>query len=356
MEGKKKILVVDDIELNRMILSGMFEGVYDVIEAQDGEEAIGVIDREGKNLSVILLDLIMPKIDGFGVLKHLKATGFSQYVPVVLITGDTEDEKALMGYELGVADLIYKPFNPSIVLRRCENVIDLYSYKNHLEIEVEKQKQLIVVQGQKMKDFNLSMIDALSSTVEFRSLESGEHIKRVRTIISTVLHNLSQSSLKSEEIEAISTASALHDIGKISIPDAILNKPGRLTPEEFDIMKTHTTQGGKLLETFKTFQEKSFWQYCYDIAEFHHERYDGKGYPNGLVGDAAPIWSQAAAVADVYDALTSKRCYKPPFSHSQAYEMILGGQCGAFGDAIMTAFRRSEPEFKAFYESHKDVI
>ena len=280
----------------------------------------------------------MPVMDGFQVLHEMNNSGIIKTIPVILITSEEGDEKTLLGYKLEVSDFIKKPFNPDIVYRRVTNVIELYSNKRILEEKLKEQKEKLESQARRLKRANQSVIDILSTTVEFRDSESGEHIKRIRVLTYLLLEKLSAYyPLSHEEIEIIGNASAVHDIGKITIPDSILLKPGPLTPEEFAIMKTHTTQGCKILSSLppQIQQDDTFFKYCYDICRSHHERWDGRGYPDGLKGEDIPIWAQATSLADVLDALTSKRVYKEAYSFDEAVKMIQDGKCGAFNPKLL---------------------
>jgi putative two-component system response regulator len=343
---KKKILVVDDIELNRMILHVLFEKEFDVLEAENGKIALDLLYRYQSEIAIVLLDLVMPEMDGFGVLHDMQESKIIQSIPVILITGENDDEKSLKGFELGVSDLLNKPFNPNIVYRRVINVVELYAHKQNLEEKLAEQKEMLEKQAERLHQSNQFVIDALSTTVEFRSCESGEHIKNIRGLTKILLEAIKDNysnvySITKEEIGIIESASAMHDIGKIAIPDAILLKPGSLTPEEFDIMKTHTIRGCEILSTLNYTQDQEYFKYCYEICRHHHERWDGRGSPDGPKGDAISIWAQATSLADVYDALTSKRVYKPAFTHDQAVNMIILGECGTFNPILLDCFGRS---------------
>jgi putative two-component system response regulator len=353
---RKKLLIVDDIEINRIILNDLFCDVYDVLEAENGRIALNYIEKLKDELIVILLDLVMPVMDGFEVLREMNASGLISRVPVILITGENDDEKALLGYGLGVSDLVHKPFNPEIVRKRVDNVVDLYAYKNYLEQKLEDQKKALEQQEGRIKQFNLFLIDALSATVEFRNFESGEHVKRMRNITQLLCEKaVKYYPLAKEEIESISSAAALHDIGKIAIPDSVLLKPGPLTKEEFEIMKTHPVKGSEILEGLNYIHDEQYYKYCYDICRHHHERWDGRGYPDGLKGNDIPIWAQAASVADVYDALTSNRVYKPAYTHDQAVAMIINGECGAFNPVLMECFIAAREDLRALTARRGDL-
>ncbi len=333
---KKKLLVVDDVQLNRILLTDLFGDDYDVLEADNGQIALELILKHRDELAIVLLDLVMPVMDGFQVLEQMTQLGLIQTIPVILITGESDDEKTLMGYALGVSDLVNKPFNPEIVSRRVNNVVRLYSHRQELERELREQKEMLEQQARRIHQSNQFVIDALSTTAEFRNMESGEHIMRVRTLTKIFLEELREFyPLTDEQIETISNVSAMHDIGKIVISDAILLKPGPLTEEEFEIMKTHTIRGCEILDTLNYTQDEESYRYSYDICRHHHERWDGSGYPDGLKGDEISIWAQATSLADVYDALTSERVYKKAYTHKETIEMILSGECGAFNPKML---------------------
>lgn len=347
-QQKKKLLVVDDIMINRAILTELFCSQFDVLEAENGKVALELIEKYGRELAIVLLDIVMPVMDGFEVLKAMNESGIINNVPVILITGENDDGNALKGYGLGVSDLVHKPFNPDVINRRVCNVVDLYSYQGNLEEKLREQKEKLEEQAEKLQESQLFLIDALSTTVEFRDGESGAHTKRIRTLVYILLHKLARYyPLDEEEIESIANASVLHDIGKIAIPDSVLLKPGRLTDEEFEIMKTHSVRGCEILSNVKTFENEKYFQYCYEICRHHHERWDGRGYPDGLKGDDISIWAQATSLADVYDALASKRVYKPAYSHEEAVKMILNGECGAFNPVMLGVFKDTADELGA---------
>ncbi|MDL2327442.1 response regulator [Ruminococcaceae bacterium OttesenSCG-928-A11] len=345
---KKKLLVVDDIQLNRLILTELFSEDYEVIEAENGEAAMALISLFGTEIAIVLLDIVMPVMDGFEVLQRMNASGLMSTLPVILITGENDDEKALKGYALGASDMISKPFNPDVVARRVQNVVELYAHKQDLERKLREQKEMLEKQAERLRQSNQFVIDALSTTVEFRDSESGDHINRIRTLTKVMLEAMRDDyPLTDEEIEAISNASAMHDIGKIAIPDSILMKPGPLTKEEFEVMKTHTVKGCDILTRVKSAQDQDYFTYCYEICRHHHERWDGRGYPDGLKGDEISIWAQATSLADVYDALTSPRVYKGAYDHDTAVRMILNGECGEFNPKLLASFQAVQHSLNA---------
>lgn len=336
MGKDKTILIVDDIDINRMILAEIFHGDYNIIEACNGAQAIEIMNS-GSKISAVLLDLIMPEVDGIGVLKEMNRTGKINYIPVFLITAADSKELLLKGYNLGAIDVIRKPFITQFLKCRVNNVVELYQHRNELERIVEKQME-------HLNNLNRSIVETLATVIEFRDCESGEHVKRIcgltKLLLTEVSNTYQEYYLPKEEIEKIVTSSVLHDIGKISIPDKILNKPGRLTKEEFEIMKQHTVKGCEILQNMPDIMDNGIYNYSYDICRHHHERWDGRGYPDGLTGDDISIWAQVVSVADVYDALTSVRVYKAAFSRDTAVKMIMNGECGTFNPKVLRIFEK----------------
>lgn len=348
---REKILIVDDEKMNRALLKHIFEEQYEVLEAANGEEANALLDANIEQIQVVFLDLLMPVMDGFGVLEHMTEKEYR--LPVILITGGATAESEEKAYDYGVSDIIYKPFAPRVVMRRTRNIIDLHKRTNEMERELEERTRELKESEEKLRNNNEFLVNALSSVVEFRSLESGEHIRRVkfftRIMLKYLMKYFPEYNLTNEDVEAIVRASALHDIGKIAIPDAILLKPGKLTQAEYEIMKTHSVYGAELLEKFKQ-DDNQFYRYCYEICRHHHERYDGGGYPDRLKGDEIPISAQVVSLVDVYDALVSKRVYKEAYTHELAVQMIKSGECGEFSPKIMECFDLAYADFFAIVE------
>lgn len=334
IQQKQKILIVDDSEMNRNLLMVILEDEYEIIQAKDGVQAVDYLQKHAEELSLILLDLVMPQMDGFEVLVYMNKEHWIENVPVVIISAEDAPAYIKRGYDLGVTDFIGKPFDANMVRRRVTNAILISAKQKRMTSIVSNQIY------EKEKSSKL-MISILSHIVEFRNGESGLHVLHIQVITEMILRHLVQKEnnpyyISQEQISLISTASALHDIGKITIPDEILNKPGRLTAEEFNVMKGHSMAGANMLEQLPFEQrEEPLVKTAYEICRWHHERYDGGGYPDGLKGEEIPISAQAVSLADVYDALTSKRCYKAAYSHEKAIEMILAGQCGAFNPMLL---------------------
>lgn len=330
---KQKILIVDDSEMNRALLLDILEEQYDIVEAQNGAEAISILSERWAEFSLLLLDIMMPVMDGFEVLATINQYHWSDNFAIIMISADDSPANIKRAYDLGAFDYINRPFDPAIVHRRISSTMLLYAQRQRLE-------KIIAKQIEEQEQNNKLMISILSHIVESRNGESGLHILHVNTITKYLLKRLvlytDQYSLSKEDISLISVASSLHDIGKIAIPDEILNKPGRLTDEEFAIMKTHSMLGANILSELPAeMRDAPLVKVAYEICRWHHERYDGRGYPDGLKGDDIPISAQVVAMADVYDALTSERCYKKAFTHKEALKMILEGQCGTFNPLLL---------------------
>lgn len=347
---KQQILIVDDEEVNRAILGEMFrdEEKYEILEAANGQEAITQIESN-QNIALILLDIIMPVMDGFKVLDFMKERDLLKTIPVILITSEAVEDSEYQAYSYGVADVMHKPFYPYIVKRRSKNIIALYQSQQNMERRLKEQETEILEQQRKLNENNELMIEMLSSVVEARSAETGEHTRRIkcftRIMLKYLMKYFPQYGLTPDQVDQIVMASALHDIGKIGIPDSILLKPARLTTEEFEIMKTHTTIGCDILEKSCRDKENEFYKYCYEICRYHHERWDGNGYPDHLAGNDIPISAQVVAIADVYDALVSPRVYKSVYANNIAYDMIMNGECGQFSPDVLECFRLSKEDF-----------
>ena len=353
---KQKILIVDDSEMNRDLLIDILEDQYDIVEAENGAEAVAILLQQRTDFSLLLLDIMMPQMDGFEVLTCINKNHWNDTFAVIMISADDSPANIKRAYDLGAFDYISRPFDSTIVQRRISNTMFLYARQQRLE-------EIIAEQCYEQEKNNKLMIAILSHIVELRNGESGLHILHVNTITKYLLKQLVQRTdkypLSKSDITLISTASSLHDIGKISISDTILNKPGRLTAEEFEVMKTHSAIGGKILMELPMEQQKApLVKVAFEICRWHHERYDGNGYPDGLKGEEIPIAAQVVALADVYDALISKRCYKNAYSHDEALKMILDGQCGAFNPVLLLCLQEISDTLKhelTFASSEKET-
>ncbi len=328
-KAKEKILIIDDQQINREILADILNPKYEVLTANDGKHGLTLLSKFGDEISCILLDIRMPKIDGFQVLQVIRQNKHLSDVPVIMISNDDSPETVERSFLLGAADYINRPFNNYIVRKRIENILFLHKKTQSLIDLIEEQV------SEKERNYS-NMITFLSEFVEFRNGESGNHTLRIRIITEIFLEHILQKypkyKLNHGIIADISNASALHDIGKIAIPEKILNKPAKLTKEEFDVIKTHSAQGSDMLEHMK---HDRMFRYARNICRWHHERWDGGGYPDGLVGENIPLCAQVVSIADVYDALTSVRVYKPAYTHEEAVEMINNGECGQFNPILL---------------------
>lgn len=330
--SRYRILIVDDSEMNRMILSEMLKGEFEILEAENGSVCLDMLSRYEMKISLILLDIVMPGMDGFGVLEYMNRNNLIKDIPVIMISGEDSGEVIKRAYEMGVSDYIKRPFDMEVVHRRVLNTIKLYAKQRRLVAMVMNQV------FEKEKNSRM-LISVLSEIVEFRNGESGTHVLNINTLTTMILEQLAKKTdkyhLSWSNRMLISTASSLHDIGKIGIDEKILNKPGRLTPEERKIMEKHTVIGADMLANLPMYEDEPLMKVAYQICRWHHERYDGKGYPDGLKGEEIPISAQVVALADVYDALTSERVYKKAYSHEEAVQMICNGECGTFNPLLL---------------------
>lgn len=343
--GRNSIIIADDFRANRKILSHIFCEQFDIIEAIDGEDTISKLEENQEKVVLLFLDLKMPKKTGLEVLEHMKKTGLLELIPVIMITGESTESTDVMAYENGVSEIIYKPFDATIVMRRAMNMIELYEHKLHLEDEIktkkeelEKKNQELQRQQELLEKNNSFLIETLTSIIEARSERSSESVQRVKYFTGIILSNLVELypdlELNSTQIQLIMNASTLHDIGKITTPDYILHKTTELTKDEARILRQHPIAGCEILDKFKQ-RESDFFRYCYDICRYHHERYDGSGYPDGLSGDDIPIWAQVVAVADTYNDMVSGYELKIPYAPDVAVKMIINGERGAFSPKII---------------------
>ena len=344
------LLIVDDDGINREILRAIFEPFYPIREAADGWEGLEAILEDREQLCAVLLDVAMPRMNGLELLQRLQEEGLLERLPVFLITAEASDQVIREAYRLGVMDVIMKPVVPYVVLRRVQSVVELFRARERLSNVVELQQADLLAQAKQIIDLNKGMIEALAAAIEFRSEESGDHVRRIHDITLYMLtHTALGEGLSKIEVEQIALGSIMHDVGKIAVPDAILNKPGKLTAEEFEVMKGHTIQGAKLLEQIPQLRENGAYPYAWDIARHHHERWDGRGYPDGLKGEEISLAAQVVSLADVYDALSCKRVYKDAFPREKVLEMIRDGACGVFNPRLLECFFQVEEELAKFY-------
>lgn len=343
INGAQKILIIDDSEMNRMILSEMLGDEFDILEAENGEQGLKMIHQYGTSLSVVLLDIVMPVMDGFEVLDYMIREHWDEEIPVIMISSENSPDTMRKAYEMGVVDYISRPFDARVVYKRVLNTIKLYAKQRRLVT-------LITNQVYEKEKNNRMMISILSQILEFRNGESGQHVLNINILTGLLLESLVQKTdkyhLNWSDRLLITTASALHDIGKIGVSDKILNKPGPLSEEEYEVIKRHPIIGASILKNLALHQDEPIIKVAYEICRWHHERYDGKGYPDGLKGEQIPISAQIVSLADVYDALVSERIYKKAYSHKEAVRMILDGECGVFNPLLLQCFEEIQDKIK----------
>ena len=356
---RKTAIIADDVELNRDLLAEILEDSFHVVEAADGLEVLRAVRENEGDVAVLLLDLLMPNMDGFGVLEELKEKKLLDRFPVLVISAESDPATEERCLSLGVADFVAKPFRPSLVRHRIRNATAVFEYNHTLEEKVEEQTGEILRQAEQLRLQNIRLIEQnrdvtelLGNVVEARNRESGTHVRRVKQftmILADYLRRVHpELNLTEELVRTYGDASVMHDIGKIMISDTVLLKPGKLTPEEFEQMKLHTVYGCEVLENAKHLWDERYYGFCREVCRSHHEKWDGRGYPDGLKGDEIPLVAQIVSIADCYDALTTERPYKKPFPPDTAYEMIMGGQCGAMNPMLLEALTDCREAFAAF--------
>jgi|WetSurMetagenome_2_1015567.scaffolds.fasta_scaffold152503_1 putative two-component system response regulator len=356
-QSRKSILIIEDKKRNLIILKETFNKDYNILEARNGKDGLEQINKT--KLAAVFLDVAILESDDFSSLKELSQKDVLRSIPVFLITADISDNAISRAYSYGVVDVILEPFNMLIIERRVRNIIELYENRRQMEQLFNAQTELITNQNRELREKQWDIIETLGGALESRDTESGNHVFRIKKITNTFAKELAvihpEYMLTTEKIDLITHASTLHDVGKIAIPDSILKKPesaGRLTKEEFEIMKTHTTEGCKVINSIPSFRTTKLYPYCYDICRNHHERWDGSGYPDSLKGNEIPIAAQIVSVADVYDALINKRVYKPAFTHKKSCEMIINGESGAFNPDILECFKNTIDDiYETYYEN-----
>jgi putative two-component system response regulator len=345
--GKNTILIADDAEINRDMLSVIFEEQYKILEAADGNETIQLIEEHTNEIALVFLDLIMPNKSGLDVLSYLVEKHLQNIIPVIMITGEATvatDEKA---YEYGASDIIYKPFEPSVVMRRAKNIIELFENRIALEEKLDERTKQLIESRNAIEKSNEFLVNALTAITESGTMESEEHVQRIKYYTNILLGYVKDLyphyGLNDDKIRLIVNASALHDIGKISISDNILAKTGKLTPDEERELRRHTIYGSEMLEKINQ-KDNDFYKYCYDICRYHHERVDGKGYPDHLKGDEIPIWSEVVGLADAFDDLVAERVYRTAYAADEAARMIERGECGAFSENVLRCFKMARSQ------------
>lgn len=362
-----KIIIADANKDNRNILKNILKEEYEIMEEGKGTSAWETIRKERKSLKAVLLNPELPEMDGFQILENMNQSMILDSLPVIIISDERQPEFEGKCMEVGAADYISRPFHDTVVKKRVENLINNYTRRKQLEEKVENQmltlrKQYVVlqVQADKLQKKNDDMIEVVSNVAEYRSLESGNHLRRVkkytRILGEYVKDNYPEYGLTDELLDIIVSASALHDIGKVAIPDSILLNPGRLSDDEFDYLRSHTIRGSELLDDFTGVWSEEYVKIGKEICRSHHERYDGKGYPDGLVGDKIPISAQLVSIVDVYDAMTNERFYKGALAIERVFYMITNGECGVFSPKLLEAFRKVKPKFEEMAVAYRQKL
>lgn len=362
-----KIIILDGKKKNRKMLEEILQDTYEIAEVENGAEAWEEIRRGRKSLSAVLINPTLPEMDGFQIIDNMKQSRIIETLPVIAFSEDRTGEMEGRCLEAGAADYFGYPFKPQVVKNKVDNLVKYYSYKNNLEEKVEnqmitlrKQYRILQLQADKLQKKNDEMIEVVSNVAEYRSLESGSHLRRVkkytRILGEYVKENYPEYGLTDELLDIIVSTSALHDIGKVAIPDSILLNPGRLSEDEFNYLRSHTIRGAELLEDFKNVWSEDYIRIGKEICRSHHERYDGKGYPDGLVGDAIPISAQLVSIVDVYDAMTNERFYKGALAIERVFYMITNGECGVFSPKLLEAFRKVKPKFEEMAMAYRQKL
>lgn len=362
----QKILIADNSEINRSLLYEIFASQFELLMTDSSEEAFRLLIENKDELAVVMIAESVADRITKEMSQTLSSHKIFELVPVLVILDDKGSELKRQKFHFPFSDVIDSPVNPFIAKRRAANLIEAFSNKRELEQLVNDQTKKILEQNRELKEqqkkintINNDMLDTLSMVIEYRDVESGRHIHRIRKFTEVLLRILAEKypkyNLTEDKIELITSASSMHDIGKIAIPDSILLSPKRLSYDEFRIMKQHTIKGCEILDQLNAVEKNDYYRYCYDICRYHHEKWDGTGYPEGLVGDQIPIWAQVVSLADCYDALTSERPYKSSYSHEQAVEMIRTGACGAFSDEMLDCFSYALPKFKELAIEYADI-
>ena len=361
------IIIFEDNAIDRSILVELFRSEYKILEAENGKVGKELLKNNLASVAIVLLDNVMPVMDGFAVLEYLKERNIVNKIPFIMITGDSSPQLEKRGYEYGIVSYVKKPYQPEVVRQVVQNAIGWFQYKMQLElmvkkqnINIQKQNSVLRQQTKKLNHVNEILIDSLSNIVEFRNMESRQHIKRIREYAlclgKSIMKLYPEYELTPEKLVQIGWASSMHDIGKIAIPDSIILKPAKLTQDEFELIKSHTTKGAEIIQQRVRLNDRAIFEYAYDIARHHHEKYDGNGYPDGLKGDEISIAAQIVSLVDVYDALTSKRVYKGAYEPDKAFQMILNGHSGVFSPKLLKAFTEVKPRFESLMEMYQDEI
>lgn len=352
MDLRTTLLIVEDVELNRALLHQMFCDDFQIAEAKNGKEALEYLELHQREVAIVLLDVKMPVMDGYTVMEHMKEKQWLSHIPVVLITSDGEGDAMERGYQLGSIDVIFKPFKRHVVVQRVYNIVELYRHKNYLEEMVAKQTEELNRQYTRLQGHYEHLTEVIKDIVLYRNTESFEHTAYVREyskILATHYQKLfPKSKMTKEMVEMIARAAAMHDVGKITMPDSLITRQGRLSDTEMEMLREHTIKGGELVRVMVEFESEEFCDICYNVCMYHHERYDGSGYPKGLKKDKIPVEAQLVGLADMYDILVHCDTNKEIFSESKAYYMLMNGVCGELAPRMKQCLESAREELEAY--------
>ncbi len=346
------LVIVDDIAMNRAILGQMFQDEFEILEAENGEEAIKIINEQYNNIALVLLDIQMPVMDGFDVMKYMKFFGYMEQIPVILITSDGDGNAMEKGYELGATDVIFKPFQAHVVIQRVHNIYELYQHKNHLEDLVAKQTAKLEEQYERLKEHHIHLSSVLHDIVEYRNVEYSEHLDYIHGYTEILARNYAvlypKAKMTEEKIDYIVRASRFHDVGKITMPDAILSRPGRLSKWDMELLKEHTIKGRDIVQVMAELEDEAFSKICCNVCLYHHAKYDGSGYPGDIRKDRIPIEAQIVGVADMYETLLHSVALRKKYSKEQVYNMLISGQCGELSPRMKACLQVSKKDLEAY--------
>ena len=349
---RTKILIVDDVDINREILIDILSSEYELLQGENGLDAVEMAMAHSNEIAIILLDVMMPEMNGFEALEILKGNAITKDIAVIMITAANSTQNEMAGLRLGACDFISKPFNRDVVKMRISSQMKICNFTYNMN-------QLVSNKVAQIEHVQEVVIDLLANLVECRDLESGWHIQRTRYLVKLLIEKLIQTgkldpSLHFSDVNFIVNAVVLHDVGKIGIPDNILQKPDKLTPEEFETMKSHTIIGSEIANKLLDVQSPVYVRHIQDICLYHHEKWDGTGYPHGLSGEEIPYSARLMAIVDVYDAMTSKRVYKPALPHETTMEIIRESAGKHFDPVLAEVFYEFRDEFRELAEKYKD--
>lgn len=362
---RNQILIIDSNKPNRDVLMEIIGGKYVFLEAETAGKALETADACHEEMLAVLLNVTMEEEDGTSILEQLSAKSWFQSVPVAVFSDEDSMRLEKRCFELGAMEFIRRPFEPFVAEKRIRNMIRCCFGRSELEERIKKQAEvvnkqytLLLRQAEKLKKSNSNIIDILGTVVECRNVVDGEHIVMVKCYTEILAKQMSRAypeyHLDENDVNVIASASALHDIGKISIPESILLKPGKLTSQEYEYMKSHTLRGAEIMNSIKNVWDKEYAKTAYEICRYHHERYDGRGYPDGLKGDEIPVCAQIVSLADAYDVLVSERVYKAAYSKEEAFQMIITGECGMFSPKLLECFRNVRQEFERAADNNRN--